>query len=191
MRRLHGLGAATLVAGVLFLLAASAAAAIAVAEAIDRPSTTVRHATIIEAPRSLIWRLLTDLEGYADWNPYATRASGTLAPGSRIQLHVEPVGGGNRDIGCDVITVHKPRKLYWRCRSVGPGVLDREHTFRLIPAGEGRIRLTYEGRWEGVLVPLVDLDDRKRGYVRMVDALAAQAKALNDGAATADEAEHR
>jgi hypothetical protein len=80
---------------------------------------------------------------------------------------------------CDVVTVKHLRKLYWRCRDHAmPGLLDREHVFRLLPVAPGReeFRLVYDGRWEGVLVPFTELRNRKAGYLRMLLALKQRAE---------------
>lgn len=164
---------------VLFLAAlviAFLGAAVLGSAALDRPSTTVHEEQIVEAPRSLVWQLLTNFDGYETWNPYITSAHGEARVGAEVDFHLEPRSGEPNDIECEVLDVKLMRKLRWRCRTYAPGVLDREHAFRVIPLGPDRFRLVYEGRWEGVLVPFADLDDRKRGYVRMADALRKRAE---------------
>ena len=151
--------------GSLFLLVVGATA-------LDRPATTVHEETVVNAPRRVLWQLLTDFESYEAWNPYITHASGEARHGAQLDLRFHPLHEEPYQAKCDVITVKELRKIYWRCRDHGlPGLLDREHTFRLLPIDGDRVRLVYDGRWEGVLVPLVDLDDRKGGYRRMVRAL--------------------
>jgi len=161
---------------VLGLLLGLLAVAVLGATALDRPATMVHEEMVVHAPRRVVWQLLTDFEGYDAWNPYITRASGEARNGSQIDLRLEPLAAEPQQVECDVITVREVRKLYWRCRNHMPGVLDREHTFRLLPIGADRVRLVYDGRWEGVLVPFVDLDDRKSGYRRMVRALKERAE---------------
>ena len=162
---------------VLGLVLAMLAVLIVVATALDRPATTVHEETIVNAPRRLVWQLLTDFDGYQSWNPYVTRANGEARTGEQLALRLDPEHEEAQDVVCDVITVKEVRKLYWRCRNHDvPGVLDREHTFRLLPIDADRIRLVYDGRWEGVLVPFVDLDDRKSGYRRMILALKERAE---------------
>ena len=88
----------------------------------------------MNAPRQLVWRLLTDFEGYRAWNPYIIRASGEARNGAELELQLDPLHEDPQDATCDVITVKELRKLYWRCRDHHvPGLLDREHTFRVLP----------------------------------------------------------
>ena len=40
------------------------------------------------------------------------------------------------------------------------------------------MRIVYDGRWEGVLVPFTELANRKAGYLSMIFALKRRAEAL-------------
>ena len=146
--------------------------------ALDRPSVTVREEMVVTAPRAHVWQLLSDFERYGEWNPFITDASGEARKGAAVDLSLQ-LGDEPNGTHCDVLDVKEPRKLRWRCRMYAPGVLDREHTFRLLPLGPDRVRLVYEGRWEGVLQPFADLDDWKHGYERMAHALKERAEATS------------
>lgn len=144
--------------------------------ALDRPATTVDEEFVVHAPRRLVWRLLTDFDGYKSWNPYITEASGSAREDQKIHLRLQARGQEPSEIDCDVQAVVERRKVRWRCRTYLPGMLDREHGFWVLPRGRDSVRLVYHGRWEGLLVPFVDLDDRKSGYRRMARALKAEAE---------------
>ena len=157
---------------VVFLLASAAAAAF-----FDRPATLVHEEMVVNAPRQLVWNLLADFEGYEDWNPYIVRARGEARKGAAIELWLELHEGNLEKFDCDVLDVKVRRKLRWRCRTYGvPGVLDREHTFHVLPLDGERVRLVYDGRLEGLLQPFSDLGDLKRGYERMSHALKTRAE---------------
>lgn len=159
-------------AAVLGLLAVAFVGSIA----LDRPATSVHQEMVVSAPRELVWRLLIEFDRYETWNPYITKASGEARKGERIVLRLDPRDAGPQEVECDVLDVKQLRKVLWRCRAYAPGLLDREHTFRLLPLDDDRIRLVYDGRWEGVFVPFADLDDRKSGYRRMAHALKEHAE---------------
>ena len=144
---------------------------------LDRPATSVRTEILIDAPRPVVWLLLTDFEHYDSWNPYITKASGEAREGATIRLRLEPIAEDARDAACEVVVVNMMRKLEFVCRTHLPGVLDREHIFRLLPVSSDHVRLVYEGRWEGLLVPLSDLEARQTGYVSMARALKKRAEA--------------
>lgn len=40
----------------------------------------------IDAPASVVWELLIDLDGYQRWNPFIPRARGRIVPGGRVEV---------------------------------------------------------------------------------------------------------
>ena len=158
-------------------IALVAAALVLGSAALDQPSRYYRDAVVIEASRERIWSLLTDLDGYRDWNPYITRASGNVREGATIEFHAEPQGEDAEDLTAKVLILHPRRKFEWQTRTVVPGVLDHEQIFRVIPAGPNRWRIVQEARFEGLLAPFADLDGERRGLARMLQALADRAAA--------------
>lgn len=143
---------------------------------LDRPARSVHTEIMVAAPRPVVWDILTDLEGYETWNPYITAASGEVRVGSDIHLRIEPTNERARDADCEVVIINGMRKLEFICRTYLPGVLDREHIFRLLPVDADHVRLVYEGRWEGLLVPVSELEARQSGYVQMARALKRRAE---------------
>ncbi len=49
---------------------------------------------LIDAPAERVWAVLSDLASFRSWNPFIVDASGELAVGSRLQLRMQPPGGG-------------------------------------------------------------------------------------------------
>lgn len=135
--------------------------------ATDRPSLTYRSGIAVDAPREVIWALLTELDHYAEWNPYITRAHGDMAEGSSIELTY----AGEGDVSADVLIVHPMRKLEWRSRTLAPGILDREQVIRVVPDGEGGFYVVQDVRLEGVLAVVSDLDAERAGFQAMLSAL--------------------
>lgn len=144
---------------------------------VDQPSRYYRDAVVVEASRERIWSLLTEFDGYGEWNPYITRASGNASEGTTLQLRVEPQGEDAEELSAKVLIVHPRRKLEWQTRKLVPGLLDHEQIFRVLPAGPNRFRLVQEARFEGVLTLFVDLDGERRGLALMLQALADRAAA--------------
>ncbi len=106
----------------------------------------------IEATPKKVWSILTDFAGMAAWNPFIKSISGTLAPGSRLTVHVAPPGKGGMKFKPTVIAVNSERELRWLGRLLLPGIFDGEHYFLLEPLGSGRTRLTQGEKFSGMLV---------------------------------------
>ena len=60
----------------------------------------------IEAPVSLIWDVISDLDSYADWNPFLPLASGSIVEGERIEVFIKPP----RAKGHDDNSPRRPRR---------------------------------------------------------------------------------
>lgn len=53
------------------------------------PKTTVRSETVvIDAPASVVWDILTDLDSYGAWNPFCFGAKSTLEMGAPVEMQL-------------------------------------------------------------------------------------------------------
>jgi uncharacterized protein YndB with AHSA1/START domain len=72
----------------------------------------VRAEVEIDAPIDRVWRVLTNIEGYGDWNPFMPKVKTTLEIGDPIHLSVRLVG--NRTIHrVETVTRNQPYTLGW------------------------------------------------------------------------------
>jgi hypothetical protein len=108
----------------------------------------------IRATPERVWDVLTDLAAYPAWNPFIVRAEGTVGPGHRLSLTMQPVGGRAMTLRPRLVEVAINRELRWRSRLGIPGLMDAEHTFTLQPQPSGT-RLIQQETFRGVLVPFV------------------------------------
>lgn len=109
----------------------------------------------IAAPASVVWGVLADLEAYASWNPFITRAEGPLQVGSRLVLRMQPVGGAAVTIRPTVVEVVEARRLRWQGRLMVRGLFDADHRFTVEPTRTGGSRLIQQEEFRGALLPLV------------------------------------
>lgn len=161
-----------LLARLVIVVLALAAVAVLASAALDQPSRYYRDAVVIEAPRAAIWSLLTDVEQYETWNPYAISGSGTVSEGSDVSLTLRPQGGDATTRSAEILVFHPRRKFEWRTRRFLPGVLDYEQVFRVLPLGGERWRVVQEARIEGLLALFEDFDDDRAALVEMLQAIA-------------------
>ena len=134
----------------------------------------------ITAAAGRVWRHLTDFASYPEWNPFIRRAEGTLRPGARVRVYVQPPGGRGMEFRPIVIAYVPERELRWRGRLLVPGLFDGEHGFSIEPLRGGRVRFVHREHFSGVLVRLLwrTLDrDTRRGFEAMNAALKARAEA--------------
>jgi hypothetical protein len=74
----------------------------------------IEHRIGIAAPADVIWELISNIEGYAAWNPLYTEGRGKLAIGQTLQLTENIDGRQPRQI-TPVIVDWEPRaQILWR-----------------------------------------------------------------------------
>lgn len=87
----------------------------------------------IAAPAPTVWEIISDLDGWAAWNP-VMKASGTLAAGERLHITLSAPGGKSVSFDPVVVLFEEGREFRWRSRKPF-GLLDAEHGFRIVPEG--------------------------------------------------------
>ena len=133
----------------------------------------------IAATPDAVWRHLVDLDGYADWNPFITSASGSPAVGQRLTLRMEPPEGRAMTFRPTVTELAQGHVLEW-LGHLGPrGVFDGRHRFELTATATGT-KVVQRESFDGILVRFMrrSLDrSTKAGFDAMNTALARRAAA--------------
>jgi len=134
----------------------------------------------IDAPPDLVWRILTELGDYEDWNPFIISAEGNVQIGAKLKNRLQPPGGKAMTFRPVVTAVEPGRVFEWLGRLGLPGVFDGRHRFELEPTSGGGTRLLHTEEVKGVLVrPLRKTLDTQtlEGFELMNSALKARAEA--------------
>lgn len=106
----------------------------------------------IAAPREVVWRTLTDLAAYPDWNPFIVSAEGRAVVGDRLTNRMETPGGRAITFRPTVTVVEPAVALEWLGRLGLPGIFDGRHRFDLAPGNDGGTLLKHSEQFDGVLV---------------------------------------
>ncbi len=135
----------------------------------------------IDASPETVWQVLTDLDGYSDWNPFITEASGDVVVGETLVNRINPPGGRAMTFK-PVVTVADPGATFeWLGRLGIPGLFDGRHRFDLTATSTGGTRLVHGEQFSGILVRLLrrSLDTQTReGFEAMNSALKIRAEAI-------------
>ena len=111
----------------------------------------------LDAPRSEVWAVLTDLDSWSEWNPHAVQASGTLALGSRLDLRLR-TGRLDGDDGRTmrfrprVVELVEGASFAWLGQLGVRGLFDGRHAFALSDLPAGRTRIVQSEDFSGLLV---------------------------------------
>jgi uncharacterized protein YndB with AHSA1/START domain len=68
---------------------------------------------IIDASPELVWRILVDSDGYANWNPEIVGLLGRIALNERIKAQVKVGGGAIRTVPLQVTAFEPPVRMEW------------------------------------------------------------------------------
>lgn len=142
-------------------------------------TTEIRSTTEIEAPAETVWRVLTDLEAFAVWNPFIRRAEGSTEVGDTVHVRVRsslrvPLGFEAR-----ILERREGRELRWRGHVLAPWLACGEHTFTIEPLEDGRVRFEQRETFSGLLPWLARrllAREAQRGFDAMNEALADRAQ---------------
>jgi hypothetical protein len=135
----------------------------------------------INATPATVWRVLTDLARYEEWNPFMTQASGRIEEGAAIRVHMEPPGGRVMIFRPRILEVAPEERLRWLGSVLIAGLFDGEHTFEIEPLEGRRVRFSQSEAFSGLLLPLFarGLDQATlEGFEQMNEALKVRAEAL-------------
>lgn len=138
---------------------------------------TIETSVMISSPPERVWRILSDLPRYQEWNPFIRRAEGRLAVGEVLKVFIQPPGDKGMTHQPTVIVAEPDRRLQWLGRLAVPGLFSARHEFVLEPADGGTL-LRHREVFTGILVPLLarTLDRTETGFDQLNRALKERAE---------------
>jgi hypothetical protein len=114
---------------------------------------SVRSEAEIKAPIDHVWRILTNMDGYDDWNPFTPKVETTLEIGDPIHLCVRLVGKITLN-WVETMTRNQPYTLGWGMDLGSPLLLHAERIQVLTPIDEGSTHYMTEDCFTGWLHPV-------------------------------------
>ncbi|MBL1073697.1 SRPBCC domain-containing protein [Nocardia sp. 2] len=139
----------------------------------------------IDAPAELVWRVLTDVDKYGEWNPFCLECSTTLEPGTPIDMKVRLVGSTPKTQR-EYIRTHTPGHEFSYSMKPAPlGLLRSHRSHTLTDLGDGRTRYDSHFQLDGPLAPVVSGllgSALKRGFGGMTAAVKTRSETLKAAA---------
>jgi len=132
---------------------------------------------VIDAPKEAVWRVVTDVNSYSEWNPLIPSAQGEPAVGASIEMLICPPGLMRRRARVEVLALIPEREFRWLGRWGFPRILDGDHSFLVEALDAGRTRVTQTETFSGVLAgPLAAIlvPRMRQGFEAMNHALKAR-----------------
>ncbi|GGN89652.1 MULTISPECIES: SRPBCC domain-containing protein [Haloarcula] len=133
----------------------------------------------VPAPPSVVWRVLTDVDAYPQWNTLLS-VDGEFAVGEAVAARLSVPGLPTVSFSPEITVIEPARELRWRSRLFG---YDAEHSFLLVPQNDGTTRFvqheTIDGPFAGRIVDRLGRRMR-RGFEQMNVGLRRRATELTE-----------
>ena len=138
----------------------------------------VEHRVDIAASPATVWKVLTDLERYPEWNRYSPHVEGVLEVGRVVTVEAH-LGDEVRVVDNLVTVVDAPRTLCWQSQNWYASLARGTRCRYLEPLPNGKLRLRHHELMAGPLAGLIEWIYRPRieaGLKQVDEALAAAAE---------------
>jgi hypothetical protein len=132
---------------------------------------------VISAEQARIWTLLTDLPGYASWNPFVIKAEGRTEPGADVRVEVV-LGKRTQSAQHVVLTVDPQREFCWKDAGWNSWFVYGQRCRWLEPQDDGTVLFTQELLLDG---PFAGAASHMMGEA-LRDGMAAETAALKEHA---------
>jgi hypothetical protein len=133
----------------------------------------------IAASAQTVWRVLTELHHYPEWNPFIRAARGSLDIGGTVRLSPRTSIGVPLRFHATVVTRDEPRELRWRGQFIGSWLATGDHSFVIEPIGDRRVRFVQSEKFTGLIPRLAAHlleGETRHGFLEMNRELAARAE---------------
>ncbi len=134
----------------------------------------------ILASAEKVWRILTDLDKYQEWNPFILKAVGRASAGKSVDITFKSASK-EMTLHCKVNKAEPNHELRWKYHVAFNALFSGEHIFTIESIDANHVRFIDREIFNGLLVPLQarDIDvNSKRGFEAMDTALKARAEQL-------------
>jgi hypothetical protein len=132
----------------------------------------------INAPAEKVWKILTDLDKYPEWNPFIHHAIGKVESGEKVAITFLK-GKKDMTLHCKVTRLVPNKELSWEYKVIHPGLWYGEHSFTIEPEGDNRARFIDIEVFTGLLIPFRSRDidtNSRRDFEAMDKALKERAE---------------
>jgi hypothetical protein len=109
----------------------------------------------IQSQAETVWKILSNLKDYVNWNPFLIQADGEVKEGGKINIHAKPPGVKGMTFTPTIVKVQENRELRWKGQFIVPGIFDGEHIFIIEELGTEKVRFIHKELYSGLLIPFL------------------------------------
>ena len=114
----------------------------------------IRTEIEIKAPNTKVWNILTHFDNWKEWNPIVNQTSGTVSPGSKLNITMRGKNSKDGPKYIPVVTlIEEPKSFHWRAKMMFGFLFTNDKVLELEETPSGT-RLIHKKLFSGILVPL-------------------------------------
>ena len=128
----------------------------------------------INSRPEIIWEILTDFKNYSQWNPILVKIIGELSIGSKLEIHLNTVGGKNRIYHPKITKIIPNHELRWRGQFFFSKIFAGERIFLIEKLSDNKVNFVNKEIFSGIGVKLASKkmeDDILASFKKMNEAL--------------------
>ena len=128
----------------------------------------------INSPIEKVWQILVKFQDHPHWNPFITKISGELTPGTTLNVFICPPNKKGMRFKPKLIKMEPNKELRWVGKLGLATLFQGEHYFLLEAITPQQTKLIHGEIFSGWLVPLLKKDltgATKQGFIAMNEAL--------------------
>lgn len=138
----------------------------------------IRTEIVINAPAERVYKILTDLENYENWNPFIVKSEGTAEKGRKVKNTLK---SGEKLITFRprVLVAEKDLAFEWLGSLIIPGLFDGHHYFKIEEITKNRINLIHGEKFSGFLSGFLLRkigEQTRENFIKMNRALKSEAE---------------
>ena len=122
----------------------------------------------IQGTAEQVWRVLTNLDKYSEWNPLLYKGSGKVEQGEIVTVSAR-TATKDMDFICRVVEFEPYRKFAWKFHVIHPILFRGLHIFQIKPIGDQRVNFIDREQFTGLLLPMQAKDLTTNGLEAMVE----------------------
>jgi hypothetical protein len=104
----------------------------------------------VSASPEQVWTILTEFNGYRQWNPFITHAKGTAKVGEQLELRLKALGDKEKILSAKISEIKEGKELKF-VTSLIPGLLRWEHTLHVEDFKDSHVCIVQRAVFTGMM----------------------------------------
>ncbi|MBV7440024.1 SRPBCC domain-containing protein [Weeksellaceae bacterium TAE3-ERU29] len=136
----------------------------------------IKTEVTIDTNPEKVWKILTNLSEYPNWNPFIKKLEGNLKIGEKLKVVIQPENSSKMKFNPRVLEYKEGKILKWKGKFIINGLFDGTHNFELIDNKNGTTTFKQSEIFKGILVRFFNLNNTKKGFEKMNAELKKQSE---------------